>query len=379
MPAGKSHKIFSGRKAMKIMKKKIIGVIASALLLTASAAHVQVTPKIIVDDRELFFEDQGPVIVEETNRTLIPLRFVCNMAGANVDWDGEKQQVTVTSNDNRNMAIVTIGSDDMTLYYFPSVLQVVSDVQKLDQVPVIMNDRTMIPVRAVLEAIGAKVDWDTDTQTINITSRDYARYLRDMGVDGYEVNYPLANGAVSFDTAPEGTSEKTFNKDTDLPKLSLSPENTSAAKGDTVDIYLDFDNVEKFSEEPTYLSTMSLGLIYDHTKLKYKGYKYVNGDTEYSAVLDASNETFREDCLKISSVASLITEERTPLSNGHIAKLSFELLTDDPAEVSISTSIHSRIGKDTDLGLDFGDAVKIITISEADELYIDTTPVTIGK
>lgn len=357
---------------MIIMKKTFTGIIAATLMLAASGAYAEVSPKITVDERTLVFEDQAPVLAE-TGKTLIPLRFVCNAAGAKVDWDGDMQKITVTSGDNRNMVELFVGNDEMKIYYYPSIQGVVTDVQKLEQPPVIMNDRAMIPVREVLEAIGATVDWDTETQSINITSRAYARYLRDMGVEGYEVNYPLSGGSVDFDKAPEDVSERTYDRTTDLPKLSLSTDAAEVKKGDTVDVYVDISNIEKYSEEDTYLSTMSLGVVYDHEKLKYTGYTYLNGETEYSAALDSVNEAFRSDCMKISSVASLSTaSDRTPIANGHIAKISFEALTDDGGEVSISDSIHSRIGKDTELGFDFGEG-DITTVGEANELYIDTS------
>lgn len=360
------------------MKKKIIGALAAMLLISAAAANAQTSPKIIVDERELSFEDQGPVIMEETNRTLIPLRFVCNAAGAKVDWDGENQKITVTSGDNRNMVILTVGSDEMQLYYYPSVLDVVNDVQKLDQVPIIMNDRTMIPVRAVLEAIGAKVDWDQETQTINVTSRAYVRYLRDMGVEGYEVNYPLSGGNVTFDKAPEQTRENPYNEKEDLPALSLSSDVTEAKTGDTVDVYVNLANIEKFSDRPLYLSTLTLGVIYDHSKLEYKGHAFLDGEEEYKEVLNADNDKFRSDCLKIASVVSIAGSERSTLANGRIAKLSFEVLSDEPSEITLSRSIHPTYGKDTEIGVDFNES-DITTLGEANELYIDTTPVVLNK
>ena len=36
--------------------------------------------------------------------------------------------------------------------------------------PVIINDRTLLPVRAVVEEIGGKVAWDSETQTVTITT-----------------------------------------------------------------------------------------------------------------------------------------------------------------------------------------------------------------
>lgn len=41
-----------------------------------------------------------------------------------------------------------------------------------DQEPVIVNDRTLVPLRAIFEAIGAYVDWDDQTKTVKATKGD---------------------------------------------------------------------------------------------------------------------------------------------------------------------------------------------------------------
>ena len=41
-----------------------------------------------------------------------------------------------------------------------------------DQPPVIINGRTLVPMRAIFEAIGADVEWDEEEQTITVTSAD---------------------------------------------------------------------------------------------------------------------------------------------------------------------------------------------------------------
>ena len=38
----------------------------------------------------------------------------------------------------------------------------------LDAPPRIVNDRTLIPLRAVAEAFGAQVGWDETTQTVTV-------------------------------------------------------------------------------------------------------------------------------------------------------------------------------------------------------------------
>ena len=41
-----------------------------------------------------------------------------------------------------------------------------------DVPPQIINDRTMVPLRAIFEALGATVDWNNDTQTVTSTKDD---------------------------------------------------------------------------------------------------------------------------------------------------------------------------------------------------------------
>lgn len=61
-------------------------------------------------------------------------------------------QVTCTANyDDRNTNEITVYVDGRKISF--------------DTQPMLINNRTMVPMRAVFEAIGAKVDWDDTTQT----------------------------------------------------------------------------------------------------------------------------------------------------------------------------------------------------------------------
>ncbi len=50
----------------------------------------------------------------------------------------------------------------------PAVVTVFLDGEKIlfDQLPIIENDRTLVPLRAIFEAIGAVVEWDGETKTV---------------------------------------------------------------------------------------------------------------------------------------------------------------------------------------------------------------------
>ena len=47
---------------------------------------------------------------------------------------------------------------------------------KTDVKPTVIEGRTMLPVRAVFEAIGAKVEYDGNTKTVTATKRDMQIY-----------------------------------------------------------------------------------------------------------------------------------------------------------------------------------------------------------
>ena len=46
----------------------------------------------------------------------------------------------------------------------------------LDTAPVIIDDRTLVPLRAVSEALDCNVDWDGDTKTVAIAPHKYNEY-----------------------------------------------------------------------------------------------------------------------------------------------------------------------------------------------------------
>ncbi|MBQ8636774.1 MAG: copper amine oxidase N-terminal domain-containing protein [Clostridia bacterium] len=116
----------------------------------------RITPiTVMVDGAKLEF-DQNPVAVN--GRTLLPLRAVFDALGAYVDWDQATQ--TVTSRRGDIEVKVTIGSDKMY----------VNGVEKILDVPAqALNNRSLVPVRAVGEAFECNVGWDGATFTVNIT------------------------------------------------------------------------------------------------------------------------------------------------------------------------------------------------------------------
>jgi hypothetical protein len=87
--------------------------------------------------------------VSEEGRTLVPIRFISEALGADVDWDEATKTVTVSKDDTKIEMV--IGNTAYT----------VNGTEKtMETAPVIDKDRTMIPLRAAAEALGQKVYWN---------------------------------------------------------------------------------------------------------------------------------------------------------------------------------------------------------------------------
>lgn len=106
--------------------------------------------------------DVVPAVVND--RTMVPLRFISEAFGAQVDWDGDTQTATVTSGVYDKITVqFTIGSDTMLVN---------GAAKTIDAPPVLQDDRTLLPIRALSEALGKNVLWDNDTRIIIIGSKE---------------------------------------------------------------------------------------------------------------------------------------------------------------------------------------------------------------
>lgn len=85
----------------------------------------------------------------ENGRTLVPLRFVGENLGADIQWEGAERRVTYTK-----------GSKVVVLWVGRREALVNGETVVLDVPPVIVNERTVVPLRFVANALEAKVDWD---------------------------------------------------------------------------------------------------------------------------------------------------------------------------------------------------------------------------
>jgi acetyl esterase/lipase len=104
-------------------------------------------------------DENGTVPVIQDNRTLLPVRAVVEAMGGTVTWNAENQTATLACGGNTIRLIV--GGNSAYL----------NDIsQELDVAPVIINNRTMLPIRFIAESFGFSVVWDAAAAAVTISN-----------------------------------------------------------------------------------------------------------------------------------------------------------------------------------------------------------------
>lgn len=110
---------------------------------------------IIILDRPVKF-DTPPVI--KSGRTLIPVNGVASSLGAQVSWDDDDDKV-----------IIRRGNDVIEFEINDDSMKVNGRSVNLEVPAQIINNRTVIPLRALIESMNLSVEWDPATETIVIS------------------------------------------------------------------------------------------------------------------------------------------------------------------------------------------------------------------
>ena len=130
--------------------KKICAGLALTMSITASAFVGVMAEEDVVSvsvDNTMVAFDQNPVIID--GYTLVPVRAVFEQAGAKVDWNQDTQTATISKDEYT----ITIKYGDTALYKNGYRVE-------LEKQATMINNRILIPVRAIAEAMDFAVTWD---------------------------------------------------------------------------------------------------------------------------------------------------------------------------------------------------------------------------
>ena len=141
-------------RIQSISTKIIAALFLMCALCTGAAASNNIS--VYVEGEKVVF-DTDPYITD--GHTMVPMRGVMEALGATVSW--EENNKTATAIKNSVITKFAIGSHD---YYKNGA------IEYMDAPAVQLNSRTYVPLRAISESFGFKVEWDEASNSVYITS-----------------------------------------------------------------------------------------------------------------------------------------------------------------------------------------------------------------
>ncbi|GAA0377143.1 hypothetical protein GCM10008968_36210 [Bacillus horti] len=110
------------------------------------------------------FSDTTPVI--QDNRVLVPIRAIVEAMGAKADWNSAQRRAEISLNERKVHVPLQL---PYIQKYQSSNGGTYSHVLNIETPSTLLQNRTMVPLRAVGEALGYQVEWNSTTQTATYT------------------------------------------------------------------------------------------------------------------------------------------------------------------------------------------------------------------
>ncbi len=146
-----------------------VGMLSSATAYAANVSmnlfyngknHTYNAKEIVVqiDGKKMTPKDMPAVAID--GRTMLPMRQIAQELGCEVVWNEAAQQVYVVN-------------DDYTLVFEINKTTGIKNGKTfaMDVPPMIVNDRTMLPVRALATALDLNITWDDPSRTVSISTK----------------------------------------------------------------------------------------------------------------------------------------------------------------------------------------------------------------
>ncbi len=219
----KEGKLFSIFLAAVMVLSVAVNVSAESTATSESTAAIECaqgatvlklnSPTAIAKGRKTFVDPTNlevmPII--ENDRTLVPVRFIAESFDAQVDWDPENHEVRVQH-----------GEDEIAMWIGQAKMEI-NGVEKALDVPAnIYKDRTVLPIRALAEALGKTVYWSergliivTDTKT------EYSAAALEKMERELSVRLRVGGEDVHFFSVDCEVYELILDAQTDVPQISV--------------------------------------------------------------------------------------------------------------------------------------------------------------
>jgi hypothetical protein len=153
----RSLRPIAGIAALALLLSCIVGSVASADTPTDAIS--------LVVNGEAVVTDVPPQNIN--GRVMVPVRFASQALGATANWDGATSTVVIESASFSGTSDpLAVGADKL-----PGMkIMVDGELVTCDVPPCNVDGRVLVPVRFVSEALGAKVEWVPEDNSVVITS-----------------------------------------------------------------------------------------------------------------------------------------------------------------------------------------------------------------
>lgn len=255
--------------------KKLFSLIVVILILTSSfqgTIYANENIKVVIDGDIISF-DVPPQIIN--GRTMVPLRGIFEYLGAEVTWDQNSQAIRSSSGNFR--MFMQVGKTQAGINGSSVVL---------DSPPVIIDGRTLVPVRVIAEAFSSTVTWDGESKTVIIeTPYPKNKHKSAAEFDKYHLrtsygDFEYFDISISANKLKISGKLKDQTKDSILIKIGEINETFEKGKDGTFNISINLDNA-KISEFSLFSVYLNIPGTYQYTSYTYNSIKIINTGSEY--------------------------------------------------------------------------------------------------
>ena len=346
--------------------KKILSIILSVALMaslvpSAFAADIDARqPDVYVNGKIVEFKDQAPYITDE-GRTLVPARGVFEAMGSVVDWDAENYVVTVSNENQKKEISLKIGDTNMT------VKTADEESTKILDVPAqLMNNRTMIPLRAVSEALESVVVWNPGDYSV------YISMSQKISIDQFPSFFPGTGNSGNKDDEPE-TEEPVQEpeiKDEDKMIISLYTDAEDVKVGDEIEVFVKVENPVK---DMNFVG-LTMSFAFDKTQFEFVKNSAKIYDADGNVVGTKMKDENTEFPAGVKTAYVCDDETKFAGKDAVIYSVKFKVLTDEGGKISLSDGYVEGIGYDILILLNNGKDDKAL-MYEGKWIIINTDPV----
>lgn len=141
---------------VRVIRSLIIVILLFPVMSTSYVSAQDREISVRIDGRAIAF-DVPPMMID--NRVFVPIRAIFEALGAVVKWDAKQRSLEATR-EGHTIQYSTEGA----------IINVDSKPIVLDRTAVTVNNRTLVPLRTISQALGSDVNWDNLSRVVSLTT-----------------------------------------------------------------------------------------------------------------------------------------------------------------------------------------------------------------